>query len=53
MSCRTSKMQSPDSSRDQTYTNFCVKQEILGSLYRAHYLSLFEKKKGSFNTITE
>ena len=37
-------MQSPDSSRDQTYTKFCVKQDILSSLYRAPYLSLFEKK---------
>ena len=37
-------MQSPDSSRDQTYTTFCVKQEILSSLYRADYLSLFEQK---------
>ena len=45
-------MQSPDSSRDQTYTKFCVKQEILSSIYRAHYLSLFEKK-GFFNTISE
>ena len=51
-SCRISEMQSPDLSRDQTYTKFCVKQEILSSLYRAHYLSLFEKK-GFFDTITE
>ena len=46
-------MQSPDSSRDQTYTTFCVKQEILSSLYRADYLSLFEKKGFFLNTITE